>query len=189
MSALNRKRKAAQGDAPEFASATASNTWGGRVTLEIERRFLASRAPLAEKHTASELWQAYIVSAPNASVRIRAVDSTDYSLSIKRLVDLSSTLVRDELEIRITVDQFRQLQEGVVDRPIEKRRYRLEDGGHLLDVDVFRGHLTGLVIAEVEFESIEASREFDPPSWLDAEITEDRRFLNSELVKLPGPPG
>jgi adenylate cyclase len=47
---------------------------------------------------------------------------------------------------------------------------------------VYRGALDGLVVAEIEFDSDEASEEFDPPAWLGREVTGDERFANQRLA-------
>jgi CYTH domain-containing protein len=50
-------------------------------------------------------------------------------------------------------------------------------------VDVFRGHLEGLCLAEVEFESEQDAAAFRPAVFCRAEVTADRRFTGGELVR------
>jgi CYTH domain-containing protein len=50
-------------------------------------------------------------------------------------------------------------------------------------VDVFRGHLEGLHLAEVEFESVQDAAAFRPAAFCHAEVTADRRFTGGELVR------
>lgn len=50
-------------------------------------------------------------------------------------------------------------------------------------VDVFRGHLDGLVLAEAEFASVEEAAALRPASFCRAEVTADRRFTGGELVR------
>jgi CYTH domain-containing protein len=50
-------------------------------------------------------------------------------------------------------------------------------------VDVFRGHLDGLCLAEVEFESEQDAAAFRPAAFCRAEVTADRRFTGGELVR------
>ena len=50
-------------------------------------------------------------------------------------------------------------------------------------VDVFAGPLEGLVLAEVEFDSVAESEAFRPAAFCRAEVTEDRRFTGGELVR------
>jgi CYTH domain-containing protein len=50
-------------------------------------------------------------------------------------------------------------------------------------VDVFGGHLEGLCLAEVEFESEQDAAAFRPAAFCRAEVTADRRFTGGELVR------
>jgi hypothetical protein len=51
-----------------------------------------------------------------------------------------------------------------------------------LGVDAFEGHLQGLVLAEVEFESDIDQAEFQPPADVLAEVTADVRFTGGALA-------
>jgi len=62
-------------------------------------------------------------------------------------------LQRRELEIELTPDQFNTLWPGTEGRRIEKIRYQIDEGAQKIELDVFRGNLEGLVLAEVEFAS------------------------------------
>jgi adenylate cyclase len=37
-------------------------------------------------------------------------------------------------------------------------------------------------VAEVEFDSEEEARRFEPPDWIGAEVTGDERYLNETLA-------
>jgi CYTH domain-containing protein len=50
-------------------------------------------------------------------------------------------------------------------------------------VDVFHGDLEGLVLAEVEFASVEAAAALRPAAFCRAEVTADRRFTGGELAR------
>ena len=52
-------------------------------------------------------------------------------------------------------------------------------------VDVFGGHLNGLVLAEVEFASAAEAAAFRPAAFCHAEVTVDRRFTGGELARAP----
>jgi CYTH domain-containing protein len=53
-------------------------------------------------------------------------------------------------------------------------------------VDVFHGALAGLVLAEVEFASVEAAAALVHAAFCRAEVTADRRFTGGELVRATG---
>jgi CYTH domain-containing protein len=58
----------------------------------------------------------------------------------------------------------------------------LPHGGLRIEVDVYDGALTGLVLAEVEFATEQDSAAFEPPDWFGAEVTEDARYKNRALA-------
>ena len=66
---------------------------------------------------------------------------------------------------------------------MEKTRYEVDAGGHTATVDVFRGALDGLVLAEVEFDSEEEATRFEPPGWFGREVTSDARWSNAALAR------
>ena len=49
-------------------------------------------------------------------------------------------------------------------------------------VDVFTGNLSGLLMAEIEFENAEEEKHFDIPTGVIAEVTTDPRFSGGCLV-------
>ncbi|MGB9393024.1 MAG: hypothetical protein WCB70_23965, partial [Xanthobacteraceae bacterium] len=70
------------------------------------------------------------------------------------------------------------------ERPlIEKTRYREEFEGHRWEVDEFHGDNSGLVIAEIELAN--DSEQFAVPAWAAAEVSDDPRYFNSNLVLNP----
>jgi adenylate cyclase len=58
------------------------------------------------------------------------------------------------------------------------------------EVDVYAGDHDGLLTAEIEFPSVEASEAFEPPAWLGREVTGDGSYANQALAlqgRSPGP--
>ncbi len=106
-------------------------------------------------------------------VRIRAEERADgcrYILCIKG----KGTLVREEIETPISEEVFERIAALLGAPLIEKdyRAYRLPDG-HKLEVSLVDGGQPGAFFyAEVEFESEQEARAFDPPDFLGRELTE-----------------
>ena len=113
---------------------------------------------------------------PNA-VRLRRMGG-DFSLTVKS----SGTMIRAESEISISEDQFDDLWAATEGRRILKDRYFIPYGYLKIEVDVFKGKLKGLVIAEVEFESVAAALVFQKLEWMDIEVTENLQFNNRNLL-------
>ena len=73
---------------------------------------------------------------------------------------------------------------ALCERPwIEKRRYLERCGAHTWEIDCFRGENEGLVVAEIELSA--ADEIFEHPTWLGAEVSDDSRYLNASLMRLP----
>ncbi len=53
----------------------------------------------------------------------------------------------------------------------------------VVELDLFAAPFDGLIIAEVEFPSIEAANSFVPPSWFDEDVTSDPAYHNSNLSR------
>ncbi len=91
------------------------------------------------------------------------------------------TLLRREIELPLTEEQFSQLAE-LLEKPMirkEFRVYALPDGHKLECSWVDRGTDSSFLYAEVEFSSIEEAEAFIPPSFLGKEVTEAPGFSMS----------
>jgi adenylate cyclase len=51
-----------------------------------------------------------------------------------------------------------------------------------IELDVYRGRLRGLAVAEVEFPSAAAMKRFKPLPWFGREVTGRSAFSNSKLA-------
>jgi len=77
-----------------------------------------------------------------------------------------------------------ELLDGLCEQPlIEKYRRRITFAGNVWEVDEFLGANAGLVVAEIELQS--EDQQFDKPEWIGEEVTDDLRYLNSNLIKKP----
>jgi adenylate cyclase len=91
---------------------------------------------------------------------------------------------RVEEEIEIEPECFERLWPLTERRRIEKARYEIPgDGGLTIELDVYGGALTGLVIAEVEFASEDDADAFVAPAWFGPEVTDDERYKNQRLAR------
>ena len=83
-------------------------------------------------------------------------------------------------------DSLWPLTEG---RRVAKRRYEVPHEGLTIEIDVFEGPLSGIVTAEVEFDSEEASAAFEQLEWLGREVTGDPKYANESLATRGAPEG
>ena len=66
---------------------------------------------------------------------------------------------------------------------ISKTRYLIPYETYTIELDVFEGDLAPLIMAEVEFENEKEALSFTPPAWFDQDVTQDKRYHNSNLSK------
>ena len=146
--------------------------------VEIERKFVLTRTP-DDLPPGDPIEQGYLAIAPDGvevRIRRRAGRST---LTVKS----GPAHVRVEEELDIDDRRFEALW-GLTDgRRIAKTRHLVPlEGGMTAEVDVYEGPHAGLLTAEIEFASTEASAAFAPPDWLGREVTGDARYANQSLA-------
>lgn len=149
--------------------------------LEIERKFLVNGDFRPFVHSSSRIRQGYICSDRGRTVRVRIRDRKAY-LTIKGPSDASG-MSRFEWETEVGFDESMHLLELCVGGYIDKTRYLVDYHGHTFEVDEFYGENEGLVVAEIELES--ENETFERPPFLGMEVTGDRKYYNSELMKHP----
>ena len=66
---------------------------------------------------------------------------------------------------------------------IEKTRHVVQYEGKTWEVDEFHADNEGLTVAEIELD--DENEVFERPPWLGEEVTDDYRYLNSNLAKKP----
>ena len=148
--------------------------------LEIERKFLVPELPEGlDRYPSSALRQGYLAIAEDgAEVRVRERGG-EATLTIKQ----GRGRVRREEELPLDADTFARLWPLTEGKRIEKRRHVIPtESDRTIEVDVYGGALTGLVVAEVEFPDERDAERFEPPDWFGAELTGDPRFNNQRLA-------
>ena len=150
--------------------------------LEIERKFLVKNNDYKRLATSStRISQGYICSHRGRTVRVRIRDGRGY-LTIKGPSDIGG-LARYEFEKEISLDEAQHLMDICEPGKIDTTRYLVPSGKHTFEVDEFYGENEGLVMAEVELSSEDET--FIKPDFIGQEVTGDRRYYNSCLLKNP----
>jgi len=147
--------------------------------VEIERKFLVRKLPAdLDRHPSEPIEQGYLaLDGDGVEVRVRRRAGRAV-LTVKQ----GSGLVRLEEEFAVGQERFERLWPLTEGRRIEKVRHLVPVDGATAELDVYEGALAGLVVAEVEFDSVEASESFRPPEWLGHEVTGDPGYANRTLA-------
>lgn len=154
--------------------------------MEIERKFAVVRMPNdLEKYEREEIQQGYLCIKP--TVRIRK-SNDEYTLNYKwkqKGLEEKFAIQNIEYTMPLTRENYEVLLKKIENNLIIKDRYKIPiKDGLTVELDVFHGHLEGLIFAEVEFPNMEIAKQFDKPDWLGKDLCFDKRFDNTLLSKV-----
>ena len=148
------------------------------MATEIERKFLVIGTQW-RCGPGQTLVQGYLNRDPHRTVRVRIAGAQAY-ITFK---GISHGAMRAEFEYEIPKADAEQLLTMCEGPLIDKVRHRVPHAGLVWDVDEFRGANAGLVLAEIELDSVD--QPFERPTWIGEEVTHDRRYFNSNLAAQP----
>jgi adenylate cyclase len=149
------------------------------VGTEIERKFLLNDDSWRGLGQPVRMRQGYLCADPVRTVRVR-IEGERAVITIK---SKTTGATRGEWEYEIPVPDAAELLDLCEKPLVEKVRHRIEHQGHTWEVDEFEGENAGLVVAEIELGSEDEA--FEKPAWIGREVTGDKRYYNSSLIRLP----
>ncbi len=149
---------------------------------EIERKYLLTAIPPHVRgRPYARLEQGYV---PGDAIIERVRKKSDRSgTKYFRTVKLGRGISRIEIEERLSRSLFGALFALTEGKRVKKRRYSIEDGGLVWEIDVFTDRQ--LVLAEVELASPDEAPEL--PEWLapyvEREVTDEDEYVNFNLAR------
>jgi CYTH domain-containing protein len=153
------------------------------AAIERERRWLCRDVPRERIVLSETITDIYVTGTRLRLREARPVNGGAPMLKLTRKadVDIHTRLITS---IYLPEEEFAVLAELMPGARIKKLRHRLEAmEGITVAVDEFQGELTGLVLAEAEFETPEQLAAFPNPDFAIREVTGDLRFTGGYLVK------
>lgn len=162
--------------------------------MEIERKFTIKQLPdHPEQYTHHVIEQAYLCTNP--VVRVRKEDSS-YYMTYKG----SGMMSREEYNLPLTAEAYEHLIQKADGIIITKTRYIIpikniqfsadymlteaaKNWQPIVELDIFHGALSSLVMAEVEFPDEETANAYIPEDWFLLDVTQDKRYHNSNMSK------
>jgi Uncharacterized protein conserved in bacteria len=146
--------------------------------MEIERKYLIKELPdNIQTYAFHIIEQGYLCTDP--VIRIRRQDD-EYILTYKS----KGFLAREEVNLPLTQSAYNQLKDKVDGIIIQKKRYLIPFENNLtIELDQFEAPYENLLLAEVEFCSIEDANAFVPPIWFQDDVTMLTTYQNSSLSK------
>ena len=150
------------------------------MAREIERKFLVKNDAWRGLAEGVLYRQGYLSAERERTVRVRTAGTKGF-LTVKGITVGAS---RDEYEYEIPLaDAVAMLDSLCIHPLIEKTRHAIAIGGLVWEVDEFAGDNAGLIVAEIELSSEDQA--FSTPGWVGAEVTDDERYYNANLITHP----
>ena len=145
--------------------------------MEIERKFTVKKLPDGlEGYPFHIIEQAYLNTDP--VVRIRREDDR-YYMTYKG----NGLMAREEYNLPLNRSSYEHLLPKADGSVISKKRWLIPLPPYTVELDVFAPPFAPLIIAEVEFPSVEEAERFVPPDWFRQDVTQDPAYHNSNLSR------
>ena len=148
---------------------------------EIERKFLVDpQGAWRQSEKSLVCHQGYISTKSACSMRVRLMGEKGFlTMKTKR-----EGIQRDEFEYEIPKADAQHMLSHYCDSSIVKKtRHYVHHDGMLWEIDEFEGSNAGLIMAEVELESVD--QPITLPDWITQEVSDDPRYFNAMLAKFP----
>ena len=141
---------------------------------ELERTYLLKEWPSEfAKARSKEMLDIYIpATSEHAVLRIRK-SGDKYEITKKQPIEGNDSSRQLETTIPLAEDEYGELS-LLQGKRVQKTRFYYEEGGVNYEIDVFRGGLSGLVLVDVEFNSVKRKDTFVMPPWCLAEVTQEK---------------
>lgn len=152
--------------------------------MEIERKFLLKETPNnLNEYPCLIIEQGYLCREP--VIRIRR-QNDDYILTYKG----KGHMVREEYNLPLNKEAYEHLLPKIDGRLIKKRRYLIplkelssihSSSSLMIELDIFEGHMSGTVLAEIEFQSCKEAESFIMPECFTEDVTANPAYHNSVM--------
>ena len=158
------------------------------LPTEIERKYTINFLPKKIEKILM-ITQKHIYKDSICSIRVRKSENLNtneivYTHTIKAKGNNINKFSTIELEKNITQDQYENSKPFKGSEIIEKYRLLISlENGLKAEVDIFQKRLKGLIIAEVEFESVEQAEKFKMPPGFEKEVPH-KVFSNRKMYKI-----
>jgi len=141
---------------------------------ELELTYLAKELPAGlKKSRHKEMLDIYIPSsAKHPDLRIRKRGDI-CEITKKQPIKEGGASRQLETTIPLTKDEYKEFSQ-LVGKRVAKTRFYYQENDTNYEIDVFREKLSGLVLVDVEFDSMENKSSFVAPEWCLTEVTQEK---------------
>lgn len=149
--------------------------------MEIEKKFLTKELPKdLDNYDYHIIEQAYLTTNP--TIRVRREDD-NYYMTYKSRSGNDTALAHTEYNLPLNKESYDILKSKADGNIITKKRILIPYDKYTIELDVFDEPFAPLIVAEVEFPSVEEAYSFVPPTWFAEEVTELKEYTNSYLSR------
>lgn len=146
--------------------------------MEIERKFTIKELPEnLSQYPCLHIEQGYLNTDPVLRIRKQ---NDDYILTYKG----KGMLAREEYNLPLNEAAYANLKTKCDGNIISKKRYLIPYDKFTIELDVFDPPFAPLVMAEIEFDSIEAANAFLAPDWFLEDVTHNANYHNSTMSRM-----
>ena len=150
--------------------------------MEIERKFTIKELPEdLSSYDSHIIEQAYLTTEP--TIRVRREDDR-YYMTYKGVGGANTSLSHEEYNLPLTKEAYETLSSKADGNVIRKERILIPYNGHTIELDIFAEPFKPLIIAEVEFSSVDEANDFTPPEWFDTDVTDKKEYRNAYLSRI-----
>lgn len=147
---------------------------------EFELTFLPKKLPDLSGCLSKEMLDIYISSTVDHPIlRIRR-SGEKFEITKKQPAKEGDASHQIETTIPLTREEFDELAQ-IPGRRVSKLRYLYNEGGKTYEIDVFQGDLKGLVLADIEFKSVQEKADYVAPDWMLADVTQEKFIAGGML--------
>ena len=148
--------------------------------MEIERKFTIKNLPDSlDSYDHHMIEQAYLTTEP--TIRVRREDER-YYMTYKGTGGANSSLSHEEYNLPLTKQAYETLSTKADGNVIRKKRFLIPYGKYTIELDIFDEPFKPLIIAEVEFPSVDEANAFTVPEWFDEDVTDRKEYRNAYLA-------
>lgn len=151
--------------------------------IELEKTFLVKRIPveIINNSLGQHLLDIYFpVDAMHPILRLRK-KGDNLNLTKKRMISETDASEFIEETIVLSEPEYKAFL-GIPGKRVHKMRYTNSFNGVRLDLDVFLEDLVGLVLADFEFQNMEAKEKFLAPDWCLCDVTQEEFIAGGYLA-------
>jgi len=166
--------------------------------LEIERKFKVKELPKnIDSFPYRLIEQGYLNVSP--AIRVRR-DNDEYYMTYK---SAGVSIAKTEYNMELDKDSYYKLLNKIDGNIIRKKRVLIplnddayekeylesheklknliDEGLMKIELDIFEGVYEGIIIAEVEFDSLEDADNYKMADWFSTDVSDDYRYSNARM--------